>query len=163
MENVMRIASETTQKSLPKRINFTVAALQAASCPAGKGRTWLYDTRTPGLACMVTESNVRTFYVYKKVQGRPQRVRLGGFPSVSIEQARKLSANVTARIAGGGDPQSEKRMARAMMTLGALWEWLPDEGLNHDPYAYLKSERSATNLVNAPLNRIVQLQGRDSQ
>ena len=36
--------------------------------------------------------------------------------------------------------------------LGPLWEWLPEGGLNHDPYAYLKSERSATTLVSAPLN-----------
>jgi hypothetical protein len=34
--------------------------------------------------------------------------------------------------------------------LGPLWEWLPAGGLNHDPYAYLKSERSATKLVAAP-------------
>jgi hypothetical protein len=26
--------------------------------------------------------------------------------------------------------------------LGPLWDWLPDGGLYHDPYAYLESERS---------------------
>lgn len=35
--------------------------------------------------------------------------------------------------------------------LGTLWDCLPAGGLNHDPYSYLKSERSATHLVSAPL------------
>jgi hypothetical protein len=37
--------------------------------------------------------------------------------------------------------------------LGALWGWLPTGGLQHDPYAYLKSQRSATKLVSAPLRQ----------
>jgi hypothetical protein len=39
----------------------------------------------------------------------------------------------------------------ARRDLGLLWDWLPAGGLNHDPYGYLKSERSATNLVSAPV------------
>jgi hypothetical protein len=41
--------------------------------------------------------------------------------------------------------------------LGSLWEWLPAGGLEHDPYAYLKCERSATKLVGAPLQLAVRL------
>lgn len=39
----------------------------------------------------------------------------------------------------------------ARRDLGFLWEWLPAGGMKHDPCAYLKSERSATNLVSAPV------------
>ena len=39
----------------------------------------------------------------------------------------------------------------ARRDLGSLWDWLPAGGLNHDPYSYLRSERSATNLVSAPV------------
>ncbi len=41
--------------------------------------------------------------------------------------------------------------------LGTLWGWLPSGGMNHDPYAYLKSERSATGLVSAPLRQAARL------
>jgi hypothetical protein len=41
--------------------------------------------------------------------------------------------------------------------LGTLWHCLPAGGLKHDPYAYLKSERSATTLVAAPLQPVVRL------
>jgi hypothetical protein len=38
-------------------------------------------------------------------------------------------------------PQFYQDMARK--DLGPLWNWLPEGGLNHDPYAYLKSEGTA--------------------
>jgi hypothetical protein len=41
--------------------------------------------------------------------------------------------------------------------LGTLWGYLPAGGLNHDPYSYVKSERSATSLVSAPLQPLVGL------
>ena len=41
--------------------------------------------------------------------------------------------------------------------LGALWDCLPAGGLNHDPYSYLKSERSAAGVVRAPLQPLVRL------
>jgi hypothetical protein len=41
--------------------------------------------------------------------------------------------------------------------LGTLSGYLPAAGLNHDPYSYLKSERSATHLVRAPLQPLVRL------
>jgi hypothetical protein len=41
--------------------------------------------------------------------------------------------------------------------LGALWEWLPEGAIEHDPYSYLKSERSATNLVSPPLKPAMRL------
>jgi hypothetical protein len=35
--------------------------------------------------------------------------------------------------------------------LGPLWEWLPEGALHHDPYAYLKSEGGATQLITPAL------------
>ena len=34
--------------------------------------------------------------------------------------------------------------------LGKLWSWLPEGAVHHDPYAYLKSERSESVLVSVP-------------
>jgi hypothetical protein len=41
--------------------------------------------------------------------------------------------------------------------LGELWGSLPAGGLKHDPYSYLKCERSATDSMRAPLQPFVQL------
>ena len=41
--------------------------------------------------------------------------------------------------------------------LGTLWSWLPEGGLNHDPYGYWKSERNTAKLAEAPPKPLVQL------
>jgi integrase len=70
---------------------------------------------------MLGAGGTKTFYVYRKVDGRPQRVKLGRFGDISIEQARKLAGRTTAKIAEGIDPMAEKRRQRAGETLGTLF------------------------------------------
>jgi integrase len=119
----MRIAG-TSGRKLAKRVGFTVASLKDATCPTGKDRTWLYDRRLPGLAMMVTAAGSKAFYLYRKVKGRPQRVRLGAFPDISIDQARDLARKSTADIANGIDPMAQKREARVKgMNVGELFTW----------------------------------------
>jgi hypothetical protein len=52
-------------------------------------------------------------------------------------------------------PQFYTDMVRT--DLGTLWSCLPAGGLNHDPYSYLKSERSATQLAGSPPQPLVRL------
>ncbi len=109
-------------KKRPSRISFTVAALKAATCPAGKSREYFYDTRTPGLAYCITDRGARSFYLYKRVNGAPKRYRLGG-EEISIEQARTLAAKKNGMIADGKDPGDEARQRKAEKTLGEAWDW----------------------------------------
>jgi hypothetical protein len=51
-------------------------------------------------------------------------------------------------------PEFYRNMVRK--DLGALLEWLPEGALQHDPYSYLKSERSA-NLVSVPLRQAIEI------
>lgn len=123
MVAVMRMA-EDGLRNLPKRVAFTVAALQAAACPPGKNRVWIYDSRQPGLGMMVTTTGAKAFYVYRKVAGRPQRVRLGAFPDITVEQARKLTQRTIGEISSGRDPMADRRERRTKeMNLNQLWTW----------------------------------------
>ena len=117
----MRIAGEG-QRALPRKLNFTVQTLEGLSCPAGRGRLWVYDAKTPGLAFQVTEKGARAFYVYRKVNGRPQRMKLGGFPHISIDNARTMALKALGQIAAGVDPMEERRAIRRSMTLDELFE-----------------------------------------
>lgn len=121
-KTLLRLAGEG-ERGLSRRIHLTVEAIGRLACPAGKDRAWVYDAKTPGLAVMVTAKGARSFYVYRKVNGRPQRVRLGGFPDISIEQARRLAGRTTGSIAEGIDPQAEKRRARIEPTIGGLFAY----------------------------------------
>ena len=83
----------------------------------------VHDAKTPGLCLHVTEQDVRTFYLYKKIEGRPQRIRIGRFGEISIEQARRAAGKFSGDIATGINPQQAKMAKRAEMTLGELWGW----------------------------------------
>ncbi len=102
-------------------INFTKAALANAPPPAKGGRDYYYDTREQGLAMALTPAGSRTFYLYKRIDGRPERLLLGKFPDLSVENARKAAATEKGKIAAGLNPQNEKRAIRDEMTFGALF------------------------------------------
>ena len=100
---------------------FTKRNLDALKPPAA-GRQYVYDERQPGLCLCLTAAGARTFYFYVKVNGRPQRNRIGPYPSVPIETARTAAKGLAGEIAKGGDPMEEKRAARQQPTLAEAWE-----------------------------------------
>jgi len=104
------------------RINFTKAALLKAD-PAEKGKRDYYnDLRDKGLQLSVTDKGGKSFYLYRKLNGKPERIRLGPFPDMTIEQARKKSAEHKGDIAKGKNPQEERRAIRAEMTFKELFD-----------------------------------------
>lgn len=53
------------------------------------GRSVYYDQQKRGLIVMVYPSGTKSFALYRKVNGKPERISIGRFPDVSIEHARK--------------------------------------------------------------------------
>ena len=105
----------------PRRLPFTKRNLEALEPPAA-GRRYVYDERQPGLCICLTSGGAKTFYHYSKVNGQPQRNRIGPFPSVPIETARTAAKGFAAEIAKGGDPMAKRRAQREQPTLGDAWE-----------------------------------------
>jgi integrase len=104
-----------------KAFRFTTARLEKLTCPAGKDREYFRDEGAPGLSVCVTAAGAKTFVVYKRVRGRPVRVRLGSWPDeLGIDPARKLTLQTNAQIARGEDPREAKVAARGEITLGRL-------------------------------------------
>jgi integrase len=108
---------------MPEKLKLTKIAVQALSpAPAGK-RIIYHDSETPGLGVRVTETGAKTFVLYRKVQGKPERVRLGTFPAMTVEQARRKAAETLGEIAQGKSPTAEKREQKARaLTLGEVFE-----------------------------------------
>jgi len=112
---------------------FSKTRIQALPQPS-KGRGYHYDTQTPGLCVCVTENGTKTFYLYRWLaeQKRPIRYRIGAFPGVTVEQARRKAAELNGAIATGDDPQGKRRAARDVPTFGDLWEhWLETHAKLH--------------------------------
>jgi integrase len=105
---------------MSERISFTRRRLDDAKCPEGKDRGWLYDTEEPGLCLLVTAAGAKSFYLYRKIDGRPERIRLGTYPDLSIDDARDAARIKKGDIAKGINPAQEKRAARGAMTLAEL-------------------------------------------
>ncbi len=108
------------KKQPPKRIAFTEARIAKLPAPTA-GQVWYHDERQPGLTACVTSAS-RTFYLYRWAHNKPQRVRLGKWPDLTVEKAREAAKRWIGEIAAGVDPQAERRIARTVPTLKELFE-----------------------------------------
>ena len=99
------------------RIKFGKTALQALELPDAGKRLTLYDTETPKLALRVTAAGSKTFYVVKRAGASVAWVKLGIFPDMTVEQARKAAALALGEFASGANPAAARRAFKAEPTL----------------------------------------------
>lgn len=109
-------------------IRFTKTALQNIALPDPGKRLTLYDDDVTKLALRVTHSGTKTFYVVKRAGGGMAWVKLGGFPEMTVEQARKAAAGVLAEFASGANPAEAKRAFKGIPT---LTEFFKEYGAKH--------------------------------
>ncbi|HVS69832.1 MAG TPA: Arm DNA-binding domain-containing protein [Phycisphaerae bacterium] len=118
--NSQESPSTGARRQPPKRINFTVKSLAALTSPTA-GRVYVYDTLIRGLAVCITANNSRQFYLYRWVNGRPERIKLGKVGEITIDQARRTAGEKLGMIAAGINPQRQKLEAREEATFGDLF------------------------------------------
>lgn len=106
----------------PTRFLFGKEKINALPLPAAGARAIYHDTEVRGLQLRVSATGGKTFGVFKRIAGKPERVTLGRFPGVSVEQARKLALKVLAEVADGSNPAAVKRSHRAELTFGDLFD-----------------------------------------
>jgi integrase len=114
-------------KKRPTKAKLTKRTVEALAPPAeidGKpAQTWTYDSQTPRLAICTWSSGAKVWYwVGRGWDGRMMRFKLGGFPEITPEQARKLAGKVSADVANGIDPREDRWRARKELTLGELFD-----------------------------------------
>ncbi len=110
------------KRAPPSKEHFTKNYLEGIPpAPEGK-RTWSYDTKVPGLAIQVTTAGTKTFYLYRWVDGRPEKMRLGNFPAMTVEQARQAATKALGEIAQGNNPANMRRTSREEWSLQDLFD-----------------------------------------
>ncbi len=98
-------ATKTTPRS-------RLTAAQVRSLPPGK----YHDGGGAGLLLRVDRTGARLWIQRLMVRGRRRELGLGGFPTVTLAEARE-AALANKRIAfRGGDPMAERRKARSVPT-----------------------------------------------
>ncbi len=102
------------------RFNFTKPALERLPMPEVGQRVTYHDTKAPGLTVRVTHTGAKSFCVQRRINGRVERITLGKFPTMTIEQARTETTKVMGTVAAGDNPAEVKRGKRQELTLGEL-------------------------------------------
>lgn len=102
------------------QFNFTKSDIQKLKAPAS-GATTYRDTKEKGLSLHITAKGVITFFVRKRINGRDDRIFLGSFPAITVEQARKAALKVKSEVAQGKDPNERKNILRHEITFEELF------------------------------------------
>src|ERR1700690_2153764 len=104
------------------QFNFTKAIIDTLPLPEHGKRAVYLDAKTTGLQIRVTSSGAKTFCLYRRVKGgQPERVTLGRFPDMTVEQARKLASRVNAEIEEGSNPAEVRRAHKGMPTFAEFF------------------------------------------
>ena len=110
---------------------FTHSRLETIRPPT-KGRDTYHDTKTAGLTCVITANGSKSFYFYRRIDGKPTRIRIGGYPDISIDEARKEAQKFNGEIAKGENPHTARRKKTTAATVAELFEyWLTTHGKVH--------------------------------
>lgn len=124
-----------SERADTKRLTFNKGRIKDLLTPE-KGRVYYHDTKAPGLCVCVTSAGSKTFYVYRWVDGKPVRIRVGKFPAVTIDQARGQAKLLVAEITKGENPQAERLASRQVPTLVAVFTaWLDHAKLHKRTWA----------------------------
>ena len=104
------------------RINFTKVAIDALPLPEPGRRGDYQDIRTTGLQLRVSSSGTKTLSVLRRINGTLERITIGRYPHLSIEQARRKAAEINSDIAKGLNPGEVKRGRKAELTFSGLFD-----------------------------------------
>lgn len=124
--------------------NFTKDTLAGLPIPTEGKRAYYYDTRVRGLGVCVHPSGNKTFMVYRKINGRPERITIGNINDFSIEQARGKASEINGLIAKGENPAHKHRLSKLEVTLDELFKEYLDRHAKVHKASWKEDERQFT-------------------
>lgn len=83
-----------------------------AIAPPARGYALHVDTTLKGFGLRVSAGGTKTFYIERRIAGKPHRIKLGRYPDLTVELARRQATKVAGEIASGGDPVADRAQAR---------------------------------------------------
>ena len=107
---------------MANKISFTKKVLDKLSLPPVGKRVDYFDTSTNHLTLRVSHVGTKAFVLYRKIDGVAERLTLGRYPTMTIDQARRMVAQHNGSIAVGQNPAEEKRSLRQESTLGEVFD-----------------------------------------
>lgn len=106
---------------MTSRFEFGKLKIEGLPIPES-GRATHYDTKVQKLAVRVTTAGSKTFYVVKRTEDGMTWVKLGSFPEMTVEMARKDAEKKLGQFATGNNPAKLKRDEKLKLTLGEAFD-----------------------------------------
>jgi integrase len=78
----------------------------------GVERVEIWDSRIPGFGVRASASGTKSFVLVYRHRGRPRRLTLGRYPTVSLGAARQKATDALRTLSDGADPQAIKESYR---------------------------------------------------
>lgn len=116
---------------MKQKVNFTKKFIEELPSPLKSKRDYYYDNKIRGLALSITDKGTKTFIVYRKINGKPERITLGKFPDLSIENARNMAENANSLIAQGKNPNEKKNVIQNYDLEKLFIHYLEDHSKKH--------------------------------
>ena len=107
---------------MANKISFTKKVLDKLPLPPVGKRVDYFDTTTNHLTLRVSHVGTKAFVLYRKIDGIAERLTLGRYPTMTIDQARQMVAQLNGSIAVGNNPAEDKRSLRQESTLGEVFK-----------------------------------------
>jgi integrase len=86
---------------------LTAQEIKSISCPPDKKQ--IKKTDGKGLFILVKNNNSKLWRLRYKYAGKHQEMALGGYPTISLSQARKMAEEARLMLAQGINPMDERR------------------------------------------------------
>ena len=126
-------------------INFTKTMIEKLPIPKS-ALAYYGDIKEKGLSLYITTTGVITFFVRKRINGKDERVIIGNFPEISVENARKIALKIKSEIAQGINPNEEKDRLKQEITFGELFEEFMDRYSKKEKVTWERDQREVTRL-----------------
>ena len=125
-------------------MKFIQKNIDALTLPRGKDDHLEWDSDFPGFGIRLRQGGSKDFILQYKLGDKQRRIKLGSARTLKLDQARKIAAELRARIHLGFDPAGERgeRRARAAETVGAVLQiYLPAKRAKLKRRTYVEIER----------------------
>lgn len=107
---------------MPK-VELSTTVIQTATCPEGKNKLDLYDTKVSNLILTAHATGLKTFSQrYRDEYGKQRQFKLGYWPELSLDKARREAMKVKSRVTVGENPAEERYITRRIPTIAELAE-----------------------------------------
>lgn len=105
---------------MTNKINFTKASISSLPLPQQGKINYFYDSQIKGLGIMTFASGTKTFFLYKRINGKPDKIKIGRFPDLTVEQSRKMAYSLINKISLGQNPKKIGSQVKQDISLQTL-------------------------------------------